>query len=105
MKYLTKVKISTYLKRRGKHISEMPMSSGYNKFWVSEKLDKEKVGIVIGKRTLSNGIAEYYDEGINYRQSETFEALLISIDMKTNPIYVLPSEITELAIDKNTIMK
>lgn len=46
-------------------------------------------GVVVGIRTLSNGVVTYdAEEGNTYRQKETFQALVIAHSMRSKPVYV-----------------
>jgi hypothetical protein len=52
-------------------------------------------GIIIGKRTLSNGNNHYngYDEPIVYEPKERFTAYLVAFDLQRKPVHVLPEHI------------
>jgi hypothetical protein len=46
-------------------------------------------GIIIGQRTLSNGINNYDSEGVFiYDPEEYFKVWLVAYDMNRNPVYV-----------------
>ena len=55
-------------------------------------------GIIIGRRTLSNGKNNYpgYDEPIEYKATEFFPAYLIVTSLRSAPVHVLPEHITAL---------
>jgi hypothetical protein len=55
-------------------------------------------GIIIGKRTLANGVNHYngYDEPITFHPKETFTAYLVAFDLRRKPVHVLPEHITAL---------
>lgn len=55
-------------------------------------------GIIIGKRTLSNGLNQYngYDEPIVFIPKERFAAYIIAFDLQRKPVHVLPEHITLL---------
>lgn len=70
--------------------------------WVMiDKLHRQKplitTGIIIGIRTLRDGHTVYvgYDGGneASFICDKTFKAYLVAIDMKRNPVYVLPKDI------------
>ena len=69
----------------------------YNrKEWVIQRYKHPRGGVVIGWRTLSNGEAEYWsDEPVTYRPKEHFKVLLVVMNEKQNPVYVLPEEVYE----------
>lgn len=72
--------------------------------WVpQEEYAKPREGVVVGKRTLNNGIFtseglfEAYDEGlgqVRYRTTESFCAYLIAYDLHRKPVHVLPEDIS-----------
>lgn len=61
-------------------------------------------GYVVGWRTLSDGVIEAYRESDGYggwvhvenqwRAKRYFRAYLVTVDLRTNPIYVLPEHMT-----------
>ena len=54
-------------------------------------------GIIIGKRTLSNGNVDYIpDVGTIYFQQESFTAYLVVTSLRSAPVHVLPEHITPL---------
>lgn len=54
--------------------------------WISQKLRHPVQGIIIGKRTISNGRTEYVEDGIRaYIPEEYFDAYLVSTDLKSKP--------------------
>jgi len=55
----------------------------------------DQVGIVIGERTLRNGISDWQGSEIGYDFciESTFRALLVVTDMNRNPFYVLPEDV------------
>lgn len=65
--------------------------------WPGQPEPEQRMGIVIGVRTLSNGENRYHgydDGGIEYKQTETFTAYLIAHDLRRKPVLVLPEHIT-----------
>lgn len=57
-------------------------------------------GVIVGKRTLSNGRASWQEEGYTqYTIKETFIAYLIAYDLRRKPVHVLPEHITALEVD------
>lgn len=54
-------------------------------------------GVIVGKRTLSDGNVTYYgDAPGEYVPSKTFTAWLIAYDLQRKPVHVLPEHITAL---------
>lgn len=53
-------------------------------------------GIIVGKRTLSNGNTRWLGEdgGNGYEPVESFTAYLIAYDLHRRPVHVLPEHIT-----------
>lgn len=53
-------------------------------------------GVVIGKRTLRNGLLDYFpEEPPIYGAKESFPAYLVAFNMKENPVYVLPEDLRD----------
>jgi len=91
--FLDRIMVKSKLRR-----TETVMRGVFNKKqWDIDRFKHPKGGVVIGWRTLSNGESEYSccDEPIVYHPKEHFKALLVVIDEKHKPIYVLPSEAYE----------
>lgn len=66
-----------------------------NKEWQRNQWAGEKAGMVIGKRTISDGYAEYDNEyGTSYSRAVNYVAYLVVADMKSKPVLVLPGDIT-----------
>lgn len=61
-------------------------------------------GIIVGKRTLSNGNVSVlgYDEPILYRPTEHFQAYMVAFDLRRKPVFVLPEHLTPLEIPTGT---
>ena len=55
-------------------------------------------GVVVGIRVLADGKVEYggYDEGTSFHPDNHFQAVLVSFDLRRNPVYVLPEDLTIL---------
>ena len=87
MKYLQKVKCTGKLVRHERRDIE---NHHYIKEWKKQAVEFE--GVIIGKRTLSNGIT---DSSV-YIPNEHFTAYLVSIDMNKKPVLVLPRDIDVL---------
>jgi hypothetical protein len=52
-------------------------------------------GIIIGRRTLSNGVNTglYSDDGISYKATEHFTAYLVVETLNSKPVHVLPEHL------------
>lgn len=90
-KFLDKVKIKSKLRR-----TETFLRGRYNKKeWVINRFKHPKKGLVIGFRTVSNGLTEFSggDDPIIYHAEKYIKVLLVVINEKQNPIYVLPEEV------------
>jgi len=88
MKFGDKIIVNHRLRRK----SSYGMTRETSKYWEEEKLTPIEA-IVIGRRTLSNGISEWNGEiGIIYFPSKYFKAILVVTDMKNNPFYVKEKE-------------
>lgn len=63
--------------------------------WPGQPEPEPREGIVIGVRTLTNGINEYYgyDQPIQYRPKESVKAYLVAYDMRRKPVLVLPEHL------------
>jgi hypothetical protein len=91
MKLLTKVKCKAHIERKdGKWLHPMQWRTG-KKEW--KRFESEFEGYVIGERTLSNGTAEYTDEGVFYNPDEYFKAYIVVFNIYQNPVHVLPKDI------------
>lgn len=53
-------------------------------------------GVIVGKRTLSNGNTRWLgeDDGNGYEPTEHFTAYLVAYDLRRKPVHVLPEHIT-----------
>lgn len=91
MQFGEKIQITHILKRK-KEWKKHPKWEFPNviehKSWESLSYSQGE-GIVIGKRTLSNGYNEYHPETGNiFHPQEHFQAYLVAVDMRKNPVYV-----------------
>ena len=58
--------------------------------WIEGPLEQPRTGIVIGKRTLSNGFTSVEPgEGILYTPTDYINVLLVVFNLKENPVKVL----------------
>lgn len=92
-----RVRFSTHLRRGW---GGEATGRGSNKVWepvpTLGKLTPPREGIIVGKRTLSNGwyaYGSYEDPGI-YTAKEHFTAWMIVTDLRSAPVHVLPEHIT-----------
>lgn len=67
-----------------------------NKEWQGNEFAPEREGIIVGKRTLSNGYAQWEEYGTEYTAAEHFTAWMIVTDLRSAPVHVLPEHITAL---------
>lgn len=83
--------VSIVSANRLKRVKTSEGNGGYIAEW--KQIPTYTSGIYIGYRTLSEGkVWWHYDEGYEYEATKFFEAWLIVVDDRTNPIYVLPEE-------------
>lgn len=89
----TKVRFHTFL-RRGWQEAQRENSYGWwrKKVWFPTD-GPFREGIVIGKRTLSNGLRETGDDYINYTPKEHFTAYLVVFDLRRAPVAVRPEDL------------
>lgn len=69
------------------------------KEWMKITFPKNKTGILIGFRTLSDGLILYgsWDEPTSFHGKEFFRAALVALDAKTKPILVRLEDVTNEA--------
>lgn len=87
-----KVKIKSKLHRFSKY-REGPKTK---RVWIPMYFPDGPVeGLVIGKRTLSNGFREYmgFEEGVSYDPTDHFEAYLVATDIRKKPFYTLKEDL------------
>lgn len=77
--------------------------NGSPKLWeptpdLGERTTPPREGIIIGKRTLSNGHWTYggYEDPGYYTAKEHFTAYMVVTDLRSAPVHVLPHHITPL---------
>lgn len=90
----TKVRFHTYL-RRGTLESRRENFSGYyrDKVWFPTD-GPIREGIVVGRRTLSNGQREWEDEvGYSYTPTASFPAYIVAYDLHRAHINVRPEDL------------
>lgn len=74
--------------------NEYGYTDGQKKEWVRKLLLPGCNGIIIGKRTLSNGINRWgQDYGNVYFPKVSFVGYIAAFDLKRKPIYVRPEDI------------
>lgn len=71
-----------------------PHLSGWD--WYREARDRERSGVIVGKRTLANGRVHLgsYDEPTTFEAEERFEAYLIAYALRRKPVLVRAEHIT-----------
>lgn len=90
-----RVKFTRHLERHGRYADRIS-----HKVWEKAPTDyllesfpeigKEKVGIVIGVRTLADGYNTYdYDSGTEFHATGFFQAALVVFDLRRKPVFVL----------------
>lgn len=53
-----------------------------------------RTGIIVGVRTLSNGVIEWnYEEPIQFYPDLYFTAYLVAFDLRRKPVYLLPDDV------------
>lgn len=93
MKLGDRITVSKRLYRRSKEIPGINTVGKYvpphtEKYWVSDTM-KEKEVMIIGKRTLRNGIVEYHtDIGNIFESKSVVHAYLVVKDMNSKPFYI-----------------
>ena len=93
MNYLQKVECKAKLERKHGESLHPNVWKADERFW--KRKEQNFDGVIIGKRTLQNGIV-VYDEEIRFESDDYFTAYLVSVNMNENPVYVLPEDITKL---------
>lgn len=87
-----KVAYTTHIERRSSRPGEF---TGPERLWSTKSgpgmPDRPAgEGIIVGKRTLTNGDVDY---DRNYFPTERFAAYLVAFDLRRKPVYVLPEHI------------
>jgi hypothetical protein len=94
-----RVRYAEHIQRRHSRPGEF---DGPDKIWSAEPYPggrtKGGEGIIVGKRTLSNGHTQWMGEygGTVYSVAESFTAYVIAFDLRRKPVFVLPQHITAL---------
>lgn len=96
-----RVRYTEHIQR--KYIAEhdrVDVLRGPNKQWTSQAYPGKRLeggeGVIVGKRTLSDGHYDYgwgEEPGV-YSPTRHFTAYLIAFDLRRKPVYVLPEHIT-----------
>lgn len=97
------VRFTRHLRRKQRH-DDVPGRGWVSvKFWATEGWPGQpepapRDGLLIGVRWLANGENLYlgYDEGIEFRPTERFEAFVVAHHLRRNPVLVLPEHLTLL---------
>lgn len=96
-----RVKFSEHIQR--KYMSESERGhNAPNKQWTGQAYPGKRFdggeGVIVGKRTLSDGHYDYgySDEPGTYSPTRHFTAYLIAFDLRRKPVHVLPEHITPL---------
>jgi hypothetical protein len=63
--------------------------------WQSRALKNQVTAVFLGYRTLSNGIADFYPDHIEYTGKEYIRAALVSLGPNRNPVYAPPDAVVE----------
>lgn len=95
------VLFTAFLKRKTEYRDGYPTSKYRTrdtwKIWdrVPMQEGSQVEGIIIGTRTLVNGIRDYigYEEGYQFIPKERVKVFLVAFDMRQNPVYVLPEDL------------
>lgn len=89
IKFLEPVMVKSKLRRA--------FCSNDRKEWVIDRFNHPRRGIVIGWRTLADGVSEIsFDEPTHFRATEHFNAVFVVFNERQNPVYVLPEECYEV---------
>lgn len=61
---------------------------------------REREGIVVGKRTLANGVIHWgsYDEATTFEPKERFTAYLVAYNINRSPFLVLAEDLTPMGM-------
>lgn len=106
-----RVKYAEHIRRRNSRPGEF---LGPDRIWSSHAgpgMEKHKwpggEGIIVGRRTLSNGVNHYngYDEPIVYEPTERFTAWLVAFDLHRKPVHVLPEHITPIPMSNWKVLE
>lgn len=93
-----RVKYSTHIRRRDARPGEF---LGPNRLWsthggpgVEDHPWEGGAGIIVGKRTLTEGDTYWHGDSAEYSPRRTFTAYLVAFALRRNPVHVLPEHIT-----------
>jgi hypothetical protein len=100
-----RVRFTNPMKRRSIHTRTIGVDSticgapyrhhqSINKEWYGNQFAPEAEGIIVGKRTLSNGYAQWEEYGTEYTPAEHFTAWMVVTNLHSAPVHVLPEHIT-----------
>jgi hypothetical protein len=67
-----------------------------NKEWTPNDFIPPTEGIIVGKRTLSNGYSQWEEYGYEYSPATHFTAWMVVTDLRSAPVHVLPEHITAI---------
>jgi hypothetical protein len=83
-----KVMVKGVISRKGMHRPQ-DHNRGIWKYWERIEILRERKGILVGYRVLSNGIRDWggEDDGIIYTPKEHFKAVMVVFSLITNPVY------------------
>jgi hypothetical protein len=82
---------------RGSAFSNVPVRKEWRKTQWGKRGDLRH-GLVVGVRTLSNGVIEWnYEEPIQFFPDLHFTAYLVAFDLRRKPVYLLPDDVTRQA--------
>jgi hypothetical protein len=82
---------------RGAAFANVPVRKEWGKTEWGKRGDVRH-GLIVGVRTLSNGVIEWnYEEPIQFYPDLYFTAYLISYDLRRKPVYLLPDDVTRRA--------
>ena len=86
-----KIVIIGYMERRCGEVvrNEYGIKLGQIKHWVQYPLKKQREGIIIGARTLSNGVNSWEEDmGNVFTPQSYFKAYLVAFDLRRKPLFV-----------------
>jgi hypothetical protein len=82
---------------RGSAFTNTPVRKEWGKTEWGKRGDVRH-GLIIGVRTLSNGVIEWnYEEPIQFYPDLYFTAYLVAFDLRRKPVYLLPDDVTRRA--------
>jgi len=96
-----RVRYSEHIRRRHSRPGEF---LGPNRIWSNHGgpgLDDQPweggEGVIVGKRTLTEGNTYWHGESTEYTPTRSFTAYLIAFDLRRKPVHVLPEHIEVVA--------